>query len=362
MKVALIGDWLGPDGSGGGGVARVVRTLAAGYERLGVEVVILYPRRQGLEATKTPSLIPFGCPRGPQSVLYWSVNAIDLRIKLKQLNPDAVHLHGAAAWGAGIQKNIVFTAHGRLGKAVGARGAIGRMFGPVVDRIEQRAISKFPVVTAQSQQSAAMFFDRDCHVVDNPIYDGFFHQTRPATALCDPIRAVVIGRVSEEKGVLDAIRWFKERARSDWELIIVGQKQASQYYYKCLDAAKQPGPSVRFECPATQDETVSKMAKADVLLLPSHEENSPLVLAESLAVGIPVIANNVGAVESMLAEAPGCLLVGRLADVDQATLLGVVQEDRRDLGLRKARRQLARKFEAHRVANQFLDLLRRAED
>lgn len=357
MRVALVGDWLGPDGMGSGGVARVVRALAKGYESLGVEVVVFYPRRRGLSAVRTGALVPFGCSLGPQTLLYWSINAWDLRRQLRRVRPDAIHLHGAAAWGIYLPRELVFTAHGNLGNAVSARCAFGRLLGKGIGMLERRVASGFRVVTAQSEQAGRIFFGSGAQVVSNPIYEGFYKTLRSVVEASAPIRAVVVGRISPEKGTIDAIRWFKENAPSDWNMVIVGQKNETPYYAQCSAMAARSRAKVEFTHPASQEDVVTAMLKADILLLPSHEENSPLVVAEALAVGLPVIANDVGAVRAMLSGVAGCMLLDRFDDLRVEDVVSLVAFDRGKVDAREVRRMVAEKYNARRVARRFLDLL-----
>lgn len=58
-------------------------------------------------------------------------------------------------------------------------------------------------------------------------------------------------------------------------------------------------------------EVPARMAAADIIVLTSHSEGSPMVVKEALAAGRPVISVDVGDVRSLLAGVPGCAVVER---------------------------------------------------
>jgi len=58
--------------------------------------------------------------------------------------------------------------------------------------------------------------------------------------------------------------------------------------------------SVEFLAPLKNEEIIALMKKSKMLVMCSAFENAPMVVAEAQAVGIPVIATNVGGVESMI--------------------------------------------------------------
>ena len=89
------------------------------------------------------------------------------------------------------------------------------------------------------------------------------------------------------------------------------------------------------------DQVVWHMAAADVAVLTSKEESGPLVVKEALAVGLPVVAVDVGDVRETLEGVPGCAVVRHdAAELADATLR-VLRDGRTDApdaaALRRAR-------------------------
>jgi glycosyltransferase involved in cell wall biosynthesis len=52
-----------------------------------------------------------------------------------------------------------------------------------------------------------------------------------------------------------------------------------------------------------------EMSRANCLLLPSFQENAPLVIAEAMAVGVPVVAASVGGVPEMVDDGATGVLI-----------------------------------------------------
>ncbi|MBO7455734.1 MAG: glycosyltransferase family 4 protein, partial [Paludibacteraceae bacterium] len=58
----------------------------------------------------------------------------------------------------------------------------------------------------------------------------------------------------------------------------------------------------------TPQQVSDEFDKADAFVLPSNYENAPVVLSESLAKGVPIIATRVGGIPEMVNETNGMLV------------------------------------------------------
>ncbi len=113
----------------------------------------------------------------------------------------------------------------------------------------------------------------------------------------EPLRIGYAGRITEVKGVhllVDAVR----RLDADAELHVFGEFEPStEDYHRELKARASECTTFHgwYEDPATPYET------ADVLTLPAlWYENSPLVIQEAFAAGLPVVAADVGGMAELV--------------------------------------------------------------
>ena len=109
------------------------------------------------------------------------------------------------------------------------------------------------------------------------------------------------------KGLLRAAKMLSEK-RQDWQLVLVGtgiDYQEVRSYAKDLAI---PENLLRWTGELTPHEVAEKMDKADIFVLPSHFENAPVVLSESLAKGLPIVASRVGGIPEMVSESCSILV------------------------------------------------------
>jgi glycosyltransferase involved in cell wall biosynthesis len=104
------------------------------------------------------------------------------------------------------------------------------------------------------------------------------------------------------------------------------------------------------------------MRALDVLLLPSEQEPFGRALIEAMAMGVPVLATNVGGPPEIVQEGvQGYLLAPHEPDAWAAAIRGIVEHPERaqEMG-RAGRERAARAFSAEQHARAVLDVYRRA--
>ena len=106
-----------------------------------------------------------------------------------------------------------------------------------------------------------------------------------------------------------------------------------------------------------QSMVMARIQQASLLVLPSLQENAPMVIAEAMAAGVPVIASNRCGIPDMLEDGVSGVLIepydaGGLADV-MAALLGD-DEKRRQMG-EAAKAEAFRRYHPDQVARSTLD-------
>ena len=130
-------------------------------------------------------------------------------------------------------------------------------------------------------------------------------------------RAVFVGHVRREKGVIEIIRAAEKFP--DIRFILAGPVQQEIADMKCSNNVELIGAQSR--------EKVQELLKAaDVFLFPSYTEGFANALLEAMAAGLPVIATDVGANAEMIEDKGGIIIPTR----DSEAIVGAfrrLQED-----------------------------------
>lgn len=167
--------------------------------------------------------------------------------------------------------------HSRLGSFVlWARNPRSLLHDPVVPSAT--------IIVVLSQRSADIFHavglpqDR-VRIVSNPSRDNSsYHSRRPQER---PPRWLFAGRLSSEKGIADLV--------SNWPSSLALDVMGGGPLLSSLSSARTAG--VQFLGSVPHEELLNALPEYDGLIFPSKcFENSPLIYAESLAAGTPVIA------------------------------------------------------------------------
>ena len=112
------------------------------------------------------------------------------------------------------------------------------------------------------------------------------------------------------KGLLRAAKMLTEK-RQDWQLVLVGTGADYKEVRAYAETLVFPEGTLRWTGELTPREVAEEMHKADAFVLPSNYENAPVVLSESLAMGLPIIASRVGGIPEMVDDESGILVPTR---------------------------------------------------
>jgi glycosyltransferase involved in cell wall biosynthesis len=161
------------------------------------------------------------------------------------------------------------------------------------------------------------------YFVPNAIDDSFFNL--PDTSNGQTI--LFAGRVILRKRVLDLVQAFAKIANQVplAHLRLAGEYSSEPSYVKSVrDFIRGANLEDRVHLLGAlpEESVLREFASCDVLVLPSAQETTPMVIAQVMAAGKPVIATPVGGVEEMVSDGKTGILVD-VGDTDRvaATLL-----------------------------------------
>lgn len=168
--------------------------------------------------------------------------------------------------------------------------------------------SNYNLITPSAWMAAraaeAKVFRHPATVIPNGCDVDCFHPRRRDPArrrwgIAETDRVVLLSAASLDdprKGIADSIAALREIARRDrgpWVLLMgrnTARVRAMIPELRCLDLGYVTARS----------EAADAYAAADVFLFPSHADNLPLAVQESMASGTPVVAYNIGGVPEMV--------------------------------------------------------------
>jgi glycosyltransferase involved in cell wall biosynthesis len=175
-----------------------------------------------------------------------------------------------------------------------------------------------------------------------------------------PPTILYLGWIIPTKGIEELMQAWSSLPPSAWRLELTGPGEQSY----CDGLLKRYAPrSLEIFGEMAHVAALERMARADVVVLPSYTEGFPNVVAEAMALGKPVIATTVGAIPEMLADDCGVLVPPR----DAVSLRDAMARVLNDAGLRarlgdSARRRALTLYALPVVFQRLVDLWRAAAE
>ncbi len=197
-------------------------------------------------------------------------------------------------------------------------------------------------------------------VVENPIEQSYFDV--PDTPVEG--RLLFAGTIYHRKGIevlIDAAASLKERG-TGFSVHIAGGIGDKAYHAGLLAQVERLGlgDDVIFRGFLTEEELAREFSEADLVVLPSYAETSPMTVQQAMAAGKPVVATRVGGVPQLIEEGAS----GRLVDAgDTAGLTDALAsllsdpEGRRAMGAH-AKREAESRFSVGSVADKNIEVYR----
>ena len=174
------------------------------------------------------------------------------------------------------------------------------------------------ILTVSQRHAEAM---KECGIrnkhwerINNVVDDFFFEKPKTTKKSSDKKILLHIScfdeRAKNVKGLLRAAKALSEK-RQDWQLVLVGTGVDYEEVRTYADTLQIPKDLLRWTSELTPQEVADEFNKADIFVLSSNYENAPVVISESLAKGVPVIATIVGGIPEMVNKSCGILVPTR---------------------------------------------------
>jgi len=216
---------------------------------------------------------------------------------INDLKPDILHTHETYGLCLGnISIPHVFTVHGfDHANLIADSAKFATVRSLLWEYVEKQGFSRQSHIISISPYVRKMIeplTKAKIYDIDNPVDERFFNIKRRS----EPGRILCTGWINERKNTLGAIEAFSAIVSRypQARLIIAGQAKEQDYFDRVKQAIEQNKISDKVELLGHINHLrlVQELERADVFLLPSKQENSPMAIEEAMAAGVPVVVSN----------------------------------------------------------------------
>lgn len=258
------------------GVATFVRACADEMSRAGHEVAVIFVKTDELDFAP-----------GVAKIAATDFAAVPWR-------PDVVHLHGI--WSRFSLRVLLWCVRRRIPFVVSPHGGLmprvfthGRLKKHLVWRLVLRPlISRALAVHGTTETETCA-----CRAAGlrGPFTVAPLGVELPDVARRAPTRCVLyLGRLSEEKGLVNLLAAWRQAGFADWRLVLAGPDWRGYRSVLAAKIAAEGIAGVEFAGPVAGEDKARLFREASVFVLPSPMENFSSVILEALAWGMPAIA------------------------------------------------------------------------
>ncbi|MEC3955841.1 glycosyltransferase family 4 protein [Nocardia sp. CDC153] len=238
---------------------------------------------------------------------------------LAELRPDVVHAHEIGLRGdiaTQISDKTVVTVHGliHLETRLQARTSLKeRVRYYLVEAMVRRVLRRAKAVVSISDYDARALGDlvRGEHVsIPNPTAPEFFALSPSGPTEQRILFAGVLSPRKNPEGLLAAFALVLREVPKA-KLVLVGPQPDPEYAAAIRAQATELGldDAIEYAGMVDNDRLRAEIALARAVVLFSHEETSPTILAQAMAAGKPVVAARVGGIPEMVTDGVNGYLV-----------------------------------------------------
>jgi phosphatidyl-myo-inositol alpha-mannosyltransferase len=365
MRIGLVCpyEWTVP-----GGVGNHVRALAGELRRAGHQVDVLAPAER---AVAEPGFVGLGGSlavpyNGSVARIAFGPRALArVRRAVGRGGYDLVHVHEPLSPSVGLlavassRVPTVGTFHANLGRSLALAAA-----GPLLRRAYDRLAGRI-AVSASARDTWQGRFGGTMAVVPNGVAPEFFAGPKPLDALAgDGPTVLFVGRLEPRKGLAYLVRAFLrlKPAFPRLRLLVVGRDDRHTQDKLMAMVPPRLRPDLVFAGAVPQADLPSWYASADVFCAPSlGGESFGIVLAEAMAIGLPVVCSDIGGYRDVVHDGTDGLLVPpRDPEALAAALGGLLDNPARLAAMGEAAAAAARRYAWETVAGEVAEVYRTA--
>jgi glycosyltransferase involved in cell wall biosynthesis len=224
----------------------------------------------------------------------WFALLNEYRIYLENEKPDIVHINGIWSpqnWGfqkvaQELKIKVVLSPHGMLEPWIVKHNPMKKMIALLL--FQKKAINRVNHIhtTAQIEKESIrnLGFKNPITIIPNGIDLSEIARVKNSYG---NKKMIFLSRIHPKKGIELLLEAWRSSNTKGWSLEIAGNGEAN--YIQSLVLNAKDLDNVEFVGPKYGEDKWNFLRSADVMVLPTHSENFGIVIAEALAVGVPVI-------------------------------------------------------------------------
>jgi len=369
LKIAIVSEYPeSPEVIKGGIEGAVCNLVQSLMKRQDLELHIVAPatsRKPGLEQRDGMTIHWLRIPKLPGFLSYWSLYRKTIHQCLASIQPNMTHFQGIAGWALGYPLPSVLTIHGIGEKDVlYSRSKFRYIRHKVVAWVEEwgrRQSRNTIIINPYVLDEVGYQIKHRRWSIENPINAHVFSINRMPSSP----RILFSGHISPRKNIDGLIRAFVHVHKKipDATLHLAGAVQHSEYKAECMQLLKDQAisDSVRFLGNLKSEALHTELKHANCFVLVSHQETAPMVVAESMAAGVPVVASRLCGLPYMINEGQTGFLVNPNNEHEIADrLIQLLTDHRLNQAMSTCcREQAVERFHPDHVAKKTLDVYKK---
>lgn len=350
MKVLMIAPYPFPECPIRGGVETVTYNLMEGFKafpNVSIQVLSICQNKDD-ELSISPNIIVRyikAQKSNRKAELLKHIRPLVLEID-RQWQPDIIHLQGNGSMfllaHSSLSEKMVVTQHGIIKEEMKCckklRTKLNMFIALMIECSKRKYVKNWIFISKYNYYLSSQFIqDGQIHYkqIYNPVNPRYFIDT--PLIKTEIIKLIFVGRIIPRKGISDLLKSIVlGNLSSKIELHVVGGFEDVSYEQevKSYIHSNNLSDCIIIHGWKTADEIIEIEKECHVLILPSHQETLPCVIAEAMAMGKIVLASAIGGVPEMIVDNktgflfPPCNIERIVQLVDKVRKMSLIERDK----------------------------------